>query len=632
MKISSRREDKSRQNTQTLNNKMFGGKLHIRLFTLLSLLIAFGALNLSISAQITVTPATSPTAADNDYTRINNAVQTVASGGSITLDGTFDWTEANAAASWQAGTDGTVGTFDDFSILVPPNLNGVTFSAANLGDAAIQGPGDLPANDSAFEGVLYFDGTGTNQNWTISNIRFLDFDAALQMFPFNTTDFSGTNIMNNFIRVPADIIGGVSVDEPDFQNAALYFGFGTNQTISGNTIQFQGNGVSDSANGNFASSVGMQNTTSGGTIYDGLQITNNTMTVLNAQSADPEEILGIWENANAHTSNMIISGNSFTNQAAGNDPAVNQQRAFRITSHSSATTTVTYSNNRTEGANIGFQWLPPGFGASFAGLDPVQLISNTVINNATGILVQSQGVADANFNRIVGNSAVGLSNVDGVVNAENNWWGCNYGPGATGAGCTGTTNGVTGTVDFDPWLTLTTMANPDTVGVGATSTVTSRLTINSDGVDTSAMGSVPTTPASFVGMNGTVNPPTNPTTNGVTNTTFTATTAGMGGVNTTIDMQTVNAPITVLGPTAASVSIKGRVLNGKRGVSRAVVHITDQNGVSKTARTNQFGYYQFTDVEVGQTLIMNVFHKQYQFNPQVVTANEHIANLNFTAQ
>ena len=86
----------------------------------------------------------------------------------------------------------------------------------------------------------------------------------------------------------------------------------------------------------------------------------------------------------------------------------------------------------------------------------------------------------------------------------------------------------------------------------------------------------------------------------------------------------------IAGPTAASVSISGRVSNGKRGVSRAIVHITDQNGNITTTRTNQFGYYRFTDVEVGQTLIVNVFHKRYQFDTQVVSVNEELTNLNFT--
>jgi hypothetical protein len=38
----------------------------------------------------------------------------------------------------------------------------VTFTADNLGDATIQGPGDVPTFD--LEGVFFFDG-GDNQNW-----------------------------------------------------------------------------------------------------------------------------------------------------------------------------------------------------------------------------------------------------------------------------------------------------------------------------------------------------------------------------------------------------------------------------------------------------------------------------------
>ena len=99
----------------------------------------------------------------------------------------------------------------------------------------------------------------------------------------------------------------------------------------------------------------MQSNTSGGNVYDGLQITNNTIHVLNAQSANPEVIIGIWDNCHAHSSNITISGNSFTNLAAGNNPATNLQRGFRVTSHSSATTTVNYLSNtvraRTSGSS-----------------------------------------------------------------------------------------------------------------------------------------------------------------------------------------------------------------------------------------------------------------------------------------
>src|SRR5262245_5043211 len=50
-----------------------------------------------------------PSPTDNDYTRINNAVQSATTGTTIELQGTFNWTETNAAASWALGSDGTAG-------------------------------------------------------------------------------------------------------------------------------------------------------------------------------------------------------------------------------------------------------------------------------------------------------------------------------------------------------------------------------------------------------------------------------------------------------------------------------------------------------------------------------------------
>lgn len=64
----------------------------------------------------------------------------------------------------------------------------------------------------------------------------------------------------------------------------------------------------------------------------------------------------------------------------------------------------------------------------------------------------------------------------------------------------------------------------------------------------------------------------------------------------------------------------------------ATVSLTDANGAARTARTSAFGYFQFEDVEVGQTYIISVISKRYQFTPQTVSVFENIEDLNFTAQ
>lgn len=525
---------------------------------------------------LTVTPATTPTAADNDYTRINNAVQASFSGQTIKLLGTFNWTEANAAASWALGSDGLTGganSDDDYGITPPAGLNNVTFTADNLGDGSIQGPGDLAGVN--LEGVFSFF-RGQNQNWTISNIRFLDFDLSIGMFAIATTDFNNTNISNNYIRMARDLNATVAPADVN-QNIAIHFSFGANQTISGNTIEIQGDGIS--AGANFASDVGMQSNTSGGAVYDGLQITNNIVRVLNAQdAANPQVVLGIWENGHAHTSDITVSGNQFLNPAAGNNPATNLQRAFRVTSHSSATTTVTYSGNSISGANIGFQWLAA---TNFSGNQPVIVEGNTITNNGTGLLVQSQGLANIRFNRIVGNTT-GLNNIDGIVTAENNWWGCNTGPGT--AGC----DSVTGTADFDPWVVLLVSASPSSITPGGTSTVTADMTRNS-AVGNPAHGGAATLPlpdAAFSATNGTMLPTTNSFSSGLATSTFTSTNSSNGSACVDVDNQQTCTTITVTAPSFSVNDVTMAEGNGGPGSTSFIFTITKTGATALNASVN----------------------------------------------
>jgi len=86
-------------------------------------------------------------------------------------------------------------------------------------------------------------------------------------------------------------------------------------------------------------------------------------------------------------------------------------------------------------------------------------------------------------------------------------------------------------------------------------------------------------------------------------------------------------------PTAASVSISGRVLtNSRRGLANAFVYLTDQNGNTRVSRTNSFGYYRFEDVQAGQTVIVTVVSKRFQFAPQVLNLTEEVTQVNFVAE
>jgi len=103
--------------------------------------------------------------------------------------------------------------------------------------------------------------------------------------------------------------------------------------------------------------------------------------------------------------------------------------------------------------------------------------------------------------------------------------------------------------------------------------------------------------------------------------------------NIFFDISDVNFTI-VAPPTAANASVSGRVLtangNGIRGV---FVTITGSNGDSRTVRTSSFGYYAFEEIPAGETYVISVRSKRYQFSQssQVVTVTDNMADVNFMA-
>lgn len=85
--------------------------------------------------------------------------------------------------------------------------------------------------------------------------------------------------------------------------------------------------------------------------------------------------------------------------------------------------------------------------------------------------------------------------------------------------------------------------------------------------------------------------------------------------------------------TAASVSISGRVFspNG-RGFSNAIVSLTDQAGVVRTARTSTFGYYRFEDVQAGQAYSLAVIAKRYNYSAQIVSVDSDLTGVDFVPE
>jgi hypothetical protein len=97
---------------------------------------------------------------------------------------------------------------------------------------------------------------------------------------------------------------------------------------------------------------------------------------------------------------------------------------------------------------------------------------------------------------------------------------------------------------------------------------------------------------------------------------------------------TLNFNCTTLSPTAALVGVGGRVTTADgRGIGGARVSAVLPSGESRTALSNPFGFYHFDDIEVGNSYVFQVSHKQYQFpnGSQLITVNDQLENLDFVA-
>lgn len=406
-----------------------------------------------IPTAITVMPGTNTSVAENHYRVLSNAVGCALEGQTITIDGTFDLTDATAQAEWAKGNDGVATGSDNYRFVAPPNVNNVKLTANPQYSGFIQGPGDLPGAN--LEAVFVFAG-GDNKDWTIENLEIKDVDMAIAFFngAGGNDAFNNLKIQNNRIWIPKDLN---VVDAPldANQNIGIHYSFGTNQEIRDNIFEVDGTGVS--AAPNFSSSVVMQSNTSGAnTVYDGLRIIDNTIKITGVQDANPANILGIWENGHNLNSDIVISGNVFTNLTLGNDPALNLQKAFRVTSKSGATEQVIYENNEVDGTNLGMQWIDP---YSYpAGSMPVIVRNNKFDNTYDGILVRQDGSSASISENSFSTLRYAIDNIagSGTTIATCNWFGT-----AVAADIALQINGA---VDYDPYLTDGTDNTPGPIG------------------------------------------------------------------------------------------------------------------------------------------------------------------------
>jgi len=188
------------------------------------------------------------------------------------------------------------------------------------------------------------------------------------------------------------------------------------------------------------------------------------------------------------------------------------------------------------------------------------LIGNNLMDNSHGISVGQPGDTSdvtATHNRFYTNE-FGIESRSPTVNAVNNWWGCNDGPGS--GYCDPLKERDGGIVEFDPWLVLGITAVPDTIPTGSNSNLTADLVHNSDGDDTSGTAFVPDGIAIvFAAIPGDVAPVNTATADGMGHSVYTAPTIPTTAIASAhVDCQIVQTPIQIVGlPSSARVPALG---------------------------------------------------------------------------
>lgn len=94
-----------------------------------------------------------------------------------------------------------------------------------------------------------------------------------------------------------------------------------------------------------------------------------------------------------------------------------------------------------------------------------------------------------------------------------------------------------------------------------------------------------------------------------------------------------NGQVNILGTTAAAVSLAGKLVdpNG-RAIGGAIVTIANGSGGALSVRTNSFGNFQFSDLPVGETYILNGSARGFTIDPVVIPLSDSVTDLRIVAR
>ena len=186
-----------------------------------------------------------------------------------------------------------------------------------------------------------------------------------------------------------------------------------------------------------------------------------------------------------NVSNSVFANNSLTNNSGAGPDGGGAIMAETQTNSVDTIIGCTFSNNRAIGL----------FGNTYGGAiqlngGTLNIGSSTFVNNTAtgagslgGAIYADSGTVNMSFCRLAGNTA--LAGASALYNhgsnganttATNNWWGCDGGPGAAGCDVAASDGG---TLTYSPWLVITNVANPGTINIGQSTTLTASILSNS---------------------------------------------------------------------------------------------------------------------------------------------------------
>ncbi|WP_292369870.1 hypothetical protein [Methanoregula sp. UBA64] len=197
----------------------------------------------------------------------------------------------------------------------------------------------------------------------------------------------------------------------------------------------------------------------------------------------------------------------------------------------------------------------------------------------------SAGTRAVTFCRLPGNHATGTSLYGGsALDATDNWWGSNSGPGSSDIG---------GSVTASPWLVLGISALPARIASTGTSLVTADLLSESDGTNLSATPGTTSLPEGipvlFTTTSGSLAPASGYMHTGTFESTYTPSALGTGTIVATVDSQSVYVDVLTgtIGPVTSIVMDPSASAKLWTGIDNRGIYRSTNGGSIWTAATTQ---------------------------------------------